>query len=199
MLHNPFSEVKFPNIQSKPPLQLEVISSCPMACYLGEETDPHLSTTSFQFDLTAAQLRESFFSQLLEKSELVQCHLALLYQASLGDLPTKPCGLISTKTSLTSAAVEPGATLDDKSPFSTAASDIFSEIPEETTDYDSKPFFNRKLNYKTKLELFCGDLEEAIDARQNSKDLKGSELGSKGPRRELRDPQPAAPAYGRSP
>ncbi|KAK4808466.1 hypothetical protein QYF61_005783 [Mycteria americana] len=46
---NPFSEVKFPNIQSKPPLaQLEAISSCPITCYLGEETDPHLSTTSFQ-------------------------------------------------------------------------------------------------------------------------------------------------------
>ncbi|KAK4817646.1 hypothetical protein QYF61_023236 [Mycteria americana] len=49
MLDNPFSELKFPNIQSKPPLaQLEAISSCPITCYLGEETDPHLSTTSFQ-------------------------------------------------------------------------------------------------------------------------------------------------------
>ncbi|KAK4820156.1 hypothetical protein QYF61_020531 [Mycteria americana] len=49
MLDNPFSEVKFPNIQSKPPLaQLEAISSCPITCYLGEETDPHLCTTSFQ-------------------------------------------------------------------------------------------------------------------------------------------------------
>ncbi|KAK4830945.1 hypothetical protein QYF61_014404 [Mycteria americana] len=49
MLDNPFSEEKFPNIQSKPPLvQLEAITSCPISCYLGEETDPHLSTTSFQ-------------------------------------------------------------------------------------------------------------------------------------------------------
>ncbi|KAK4832707.1 hypothetical protein QYF61_025168, partial [Mycteria americana] len=49
MLDHPFSEVKFPNIQSKPPLaQLEAISSRPIACYLGEETDPHLTTTSFQ-------------------------------------------------------------------------------------------------------------------------------------------------------
>ncbi|KAK4806947.1 hypothetical protein QYF61_027314 [Mycteria americana] len=49
MLDNPFGEVKFPNIQSKPPLaQLEAISSRPISCYLGEETDPHLSTTSFQ-------------------------------------------------------------------------------------------------------------------------------------------------------
>ncbi|KAK4823224.1 hypothetical protein QYF61_027565 [Mycteria americana] len=43
------SEVKFPHIQSKPPLvQLEAISSRPIPCYLGEETDSHLSTTSFQ-------------------------------------------------------------------------------------------------------------------------------------------------------
>ncbi|KAK4829933.1 hypothetical protein QYF61_007656 [Mycteria americana] len=49
MLDNPFSEVKFPNIQSKPPLvQLEAISSRPIICYLGEETHTHLSTTSFQ-------------------------------------------------------------------------------------------------------------------------------------------------------
>ncbi|KAK4824291.1 LOW QUALITY PROTEIN: hypothetical protein QYF61_013036 [Mycteria americana] len=49
MVDNPFSEVKFPNIQSKPPLvQLEAISSHPITCYLGEETDPHLSTPSFQ-------------------------------------------------------------------------------------------------------------------------------------------------------
>ncbi|KAK4821436.1 hypothetical protein QYF61_020019 [Mycteria americana] len=49
MLDNPLGEVKFPHIQSKPPLaQLEAISSCPITCYLGEETDPHLSTTSFQ-------------------------------------------------------------------------------------------------------------------------------------------------------
>ncbi|KAK4832110.1 hypothetical protein QYF61_020737 [Mycteria americana] len=49
MLDNPFGEEKFLNIQSKPPLaQLEAISSRPITCYLGEETDPHLSTTSFQ-------------------------------------------------------------------------------------------------------------------------------------------------------
>ncbi|KAK4829729.1 hypothetical protein QYF61_006190 [Mycteria americana] len=49
VLDNPLGEEKFPNIQSKPPLvQLEAISSGPITCYLGEETDPHLSTTSFQ-------------------------------------------------------------------------------------------------------------------------------------------------------
>ncbi|KAK4818847.1 hypothetical protein QYF61_020066 [Mycteria americana] len=49
MLDNPFSEVTFPNIRSKPRLaQLKAISSRPITCYLGGETDPHLSTTSFQ-------------------------------------------------------------------------------------------------------------------------------------------------------
>ncbi|KAK4830689.1 hypothetical protein QYF61_012858 [Mycteria americana] len=49
MLDNPFSKEIFTNIQSKPLLtQLEAISSRPITCYLGEETDPHLSTTSFQ-------------------------------------------------------------------------------------------------------------------------------------------------------
>ncbi|XP_068539195.1 NADP-dependent oxidoreductase domain-containing protein 1 isoform X1 [Anas acuta] len=90
------------------------------------------------FDLTAAQLRESPFSQLLDKSEFLQKHLALLYQASFGDWPTKQRGLISTKTSLTSAVVEPGMVLAHKTSLPTAASNIVSEIPEETADYDSK-------------------------------------------------------------
>ncbi|KAK4828007.1 LOW QUALITY PROTEIN: hypothetical protein QYF61_022784 [Mycteria americana] len=43
MLDNAFSEVKFPNIQSKPPLvQLEAISSCPITYYLGKETPASL-------------------------------------------------------------------------------------------------------------------------------------------------------------
>lgn len=90
------------------------------------------------FDLTAAQLRESPFSQLLDKSEFLQKHLALLYQASFGDWPTKQRGLISTKTSLTSAVVEPGVVLAHKTSLPTTTSNIFSEIPEETADYDSK-------------------------------------------------------------
>ena len=44
-----FGEESFPNVQSKAPLaQLEAISSHSVTCYLGEETDPHLATTSFQ-------------------------------------------------------------------------------------------------------------------------------------------------------
>ncbi|KAK4833082.1 hypothetical protein QYF61_027744, partial [Mycteria americana] len=57
MFDNPFGEEIFPNIQSKPPLvQLEAISSHSIACYLGEETDPHLSTTSFQSLPTLKQI-----------------------------------------------------------------------------------------------------------------------------------------------
>ena len=44
-----FSKEIYLNIQSKPPLiQLEVISSRPVTSYLGEETNTHLTTTSFQ-------------------------------------------------------------------------------------------------------------------------------------------------------
>jgi len=51
-----FSEEIFPNIKSKPPLtQLEAIASCPIAIYLGEETNTCLTTTSFQ---VAAESKE---------------------------------------------------------------------------------------------------------------------------------------------
>ncbi|KAK4827493.1 hypothetical protein QYF61_018793 [Mycteria americana] len=49
MLDNPFGKEIFPDIQFKPSLvQLEAIPSCPIASYLGEETNTHLTTTSFQ-------------------------------------------------------------------------------------------------------------------------------------------------------
>ncbi|KAK4824235.1 hypothetical protein QYF61_012209 [Mycteria americana] len=45
LTHLPWQQLR----RSKPPVaQLEAISSHPITCYLGEETDPHLSTTSFQ-------------------------------------------------------------------------------------------------------------------------------------------------------
>ncbi|XP_038036456.2 NADP-dependent oxidoreductase domain-containing protein 1 isoform X1 [Anas platyrhynchos] len=117
---------------SCPRFECESFVSKNFACSMTqEETFPW-------FDLTAAQLRESPFSQLLDKSEFLQKHLALLYQASFGDWPTKQRGLISTKTSLTSAVVEPGVALAHKTSLPTTASNIFSEIPEETADYDSK-------------------------------------------------------------
>jgi len=44
-----FSKDIFPNIQSEPPLtQLEAIASRPVASYLGEETNTHLTTASSQ-------------------------------------------------------------------------------------------------------------------------------------------------------
>jgi len=46
MLDNPISEEIFPNIQSKPLLaQPEAISSRPIICYLGKETDIHLAAS----------------------------------------------------------------------------------------------------------------------------------------------------------
>ena len=52
MSDHSFSKEIFPNIQSKPPLmQLEAIASHPIASYLGEETNTHLTTTSFQLDV----------------------------------------------------------------------------------------------------------------------------------------------------
>ena len=49
MLDNPFGEEIFPNVLSKPLMaQLEAVSSHPITWYLGEETDTHLATTSFQ-------------------------------------------------------------------------------------------------------------------------------------------------------
>ena len=44
-----FGEEIFPNIQPEPLLvQLEAIPSCPITSYVGEKTDPHLSTSSLQ-------------------------------------------------------------------------------------------------------------------------------------------------------
>lgn len=49
MLDLPYGGEIFFKIQSKTPLvQLEAISSCHIACLLGEETNPHLAIISFQ-------------------------------------------------------------------------------------------------------------------------------------------------------
>lgn len=49
MPDNPFSEESFHYIQAKPYLvQPEAISSCPILCYLREETAFHLTTAFFQ-------------------------------------------------------------------------------------------------------------------------------------------------------
>jgi len=49
MSDHSFSKEIFPNILYKPPLtQLEAIAFCPIASYLGEETNTCLATTSLQ-------------------------------------------------------------------------------------------------------------------------------------------------------
>ncbi|KAK4831412.1 hypothetical protein QYF61_017543 [Mycteria americana] len=85
MLDNPLGEVKFPHIQSKPPLaQLEAISSCPITCYLGEETDPHLSTTSFQ--AKQSQLPQPLLIRLLLQT-LHQLRCPSLYALQYLNIP----------------------------------------------------------------------------------------------------------------
>ncbi|KAK4814666.1 hypothetical protein QYF61_024802 [Mycteria americana] len=85
MLDNPLGEEKFPNIQSKPPLaQLEAISSCPITCYLGEETDPHLSTTSFQ--AKQSQLPQPLLIRLLLQT-LHQLRCPSLYTLQYLNIP----------------------------------------------------------------------------------------------------------------
>ena len=62
MLDRHFGEESFPNIQPKPPLvQPEALSFCPIACYLGEETNTHLTTASFQV-LIESETSASFSS-----------------------------------------------------------------------------------------------------------------------------------------
>ncbi|KAK4818497.1 hypothetical protein QYF61_014227 [Mycteria americana] len=85
VLDNPLGEEKFPNIQSKPPLaQLEAISSCPITCYLGEETDPHLSTTSFQ--AKQSQLPQPLLIRLLLQT-LHQLRCPSLYMLQYLNIP----------------------------------------------------------------------------------------------------------------
>ncbi|KAK4817223.1 LOW QUALITY PROTEIN: hypothetical protein QYF61_004134 [Mycteria americana] len=91
MLDNPLSEEKFPNIQSKPPLaQLEAISSRPITCYLGEETDPTSPQPPFrQFDEVSPQ--PSFLQA--EQSQLPQ---PLLIRLLLQTLPQLRCPSLDT-------------------------------------------------------------------------------------------------------
>ncbi|KAK4825522.1 LOW QUALITY PROTEIN: hypothetical protein QYF61_000035, partial [Mycteria americana] len=86
MLDKLFGEEIFPNIQSKPPLlQLEYVSSCPISCYLEEDTNTHLTTTFFQVVLESnkvspqppfLQAEQPQFPQLL----LIRLLLQTLHQ-----------------------------------------------------------------------------------------------------------------------
>jgi len=78
MSDHSFSKAIFPNVQSKPPqMQLEAISSHPIASYLGEETNTRLTTISFQVAVESdkvspqpplLQTKVSQFPQLLKKN-----------------------------------------------------------------------------------------------------------------------------------
>uniref|UniRef100_A0A8C3JPI2 Uncharacterized protein n=1 Tax=Calidris pygmaea TaxID=425635 RepID=A0A8C3JPI2_9CHAR len=83
MLDNPFLEEIFPNIQSKPPLvQLEAVSSCPIVCHLGEETDPCLSTPPLQV--------------VIEHSDFIQLKSEKLSVDEVSELVISPyCGAVS--------------------------------------------------------------------------------------------------------
>ncbi|KFZ65127.1 Friend leukemia integration 1 transcription factor, partial [Podiceps cristatus] len=53
-------------------MQLEAISSSPVACYLGEETDPHLTTTSLQAVAASERVSPQFPSLRAEHPQLPQ-------------------------------------------------------------------------------------------------------------------------------
>ncbi|KAK4818986.1 hypothetical protein QYF61_022653 [Mycteria americana] len=110
MLHNPFSEEKFPNIQSKPPLaQLEAISFCPITCYLGEETDPHLSTTSFQVVVESDKVSPQPPFLQAKQSQLPQ---PLLIRLLLQTLHQLGCPSLDTLQHLNVSLVVGGPKLD---------------------------------------------------------------------------------------
>ncbi|KAJ7417165.1 hypothetical protein BTVI_33769 [Pitangus sulphuratus] len=63
----------FCNIQSKPPLeQLEAISSGPIAYYLGEETNPYLTTDSFQVVVESDKVKREKPEIIPDLEKLVQ-------------------------------------------------------------------------------------------------------------------------------
>jgi len=94
MLYNSFRKEIFPNTQCEPPLmQLEAISSCPVTTYLGEETNTHLVTTSFQVAVESdnvspqpplLQTKQPQFLQLL----LIGLVLETLHQPRCSSLDT---------------------------------------------------------------------------------------------------------------
>ncbi|KAK4811465.1 hypothetical protein QYF61_010344 [Mycteria americana] len=110
MLDNPFSEEIFPNIQSKPPLaQLEAISSRPITCYLGEETDPTSRQPPFrQLQRAMRSPLSLLFSRLnnprsLSRSPSALCSrpfpssVALLWTRASPSMSLLSCGLTSAE------------------------------------------------------------------------------------------------------
>ncbi|KAK4818658.1 hypothetical protein QYF61_017266 [Mycteria americana] len=93
MFDNPFSEEIFPNIHSKPPLvQPEAISSCPITCYSGKETNTHLATTSFQVVVEGNKVSPAPFLQAKQpqfpQPLLIRLLLQTLHQLRCPSLDT---------------------------------------------------------------------------------------------------------------
>ncbi|PKU27690.1 ryanodine receptor hypothetical protein [Limosa lapponica baueri] len=73
MLDNPIGEEIFRNIYPKPLLvQLEAVSSCHIACTLGEETDAHFSSPSFQLVVESEKVSSQPPFLQAEQSQLPQ-------------------------------------------------------------------------------------------------------------------------------
>lgn len=74
MPDNLFREEILPSIQSKPPLvELEGISSFPVTCYVGEETDSYMASPSSQAVVESQGPPWASFSQLNIPSSLRHC------------------------------------------------------------------------------------------------------------------------------
>ncbi|RLW09971.1 hypothetical protein DV515_00002067, partial [Chloebia gouldiae] len=124
ILYAGLNSIMWQNLPHQKALKLSNDLSFPECCFICAEQKPSCVQ---EF----CQQRFCFFSYFRGERQLNA-------EAPSGDCPTKQCGLVSTKTSLTSAVVEPSVIPDNKSPLSTAASNSFSEIPEENAEYDPK-------------------------------------------------------------
>ncbi|KAK4817018.1 hypothetical protein QYF61_025938 [Mycteria americana] len=95
MLDNPFGEKIFPSIQSKPPLaQLEAISSHPITCYLGKETNTHLATTSFHVVVESDKVSPQPPSLQTKQPQFPQLLLIRLVLQTLHQLPCSSLDLL---------------------------------------------------------------------------------------------------------
>ena len=64
----------FPNAQSEPPLVvLEAVPSSPIMCYMGEETDPHLTTNTLQVIVESYKVSLSLVFSRLNNPSSINC------------------------------------------------------------------------------------------------------------------------------
>ncbi|KAK4815248.1 hypothetical protein QYF61_023695 [Mycteria americana] len=97
-------------LSSKPPLaQLEAISSCPMACYLGEETNTHLAATSFQIVVESDKVSpQPPFLQAKQPQVPQPLPISLVFQT----LPQLRCPSLDTLQPLNVSLVVRGPSLN---------------------------------------------------------------------------------------